>query len=173
MFITEMGADLTIITVWSSIFAYAAGALTYAFSSVGHREKATRFLWTVGCLMLLLHVAFAFHFFHNWSHTAAYVHTARETRHLFGWNWGGGLYINYALIIGWVGDVGWWWAQGLDSYGRRPRWLTVGWHAFLFFMIFNATIVFGSPVARWVGLPVCLALAVAWWKCFLGNKRSS
>lgn len=159
-----MGADLTIITIWLSIFAYAAGALTFAFSSRAQRNKATRLLWTIGCFMLLAHVALAFHFFHHWSHTAAYVDTARQTRDLFGWNWGGGLYINYALMIGWVADIAWWWAKGIDSYRRRPQWLIAGWHAFLFFIIINATVVFGSPVARWVGLLVCLVLCVAWWK---------
>jgi hypothetical protein len=42
-----------------------------------------------------------------------------------------------------------------------PRWYIVGLHAFFILMIFNATIVFGSPGAAWLGGVVLAAVAAA------------
>lgn len=61
-----------------------------------------------------------------------------------------------------MADLLWWWRGGLDSYRRRPLWVAVAWHAFLFFIVFNATVVFASGFVRWAGLCVCLGLCLAW-----------
>jgi len=117
--------------------------------------------WTIGCASLLAHVACAFHFYHNWSQAAAYRETARQTAEVTGLDWGGGLFINYALIAGWVIDVAWR-LRGLDVYCNRPRWLAVAWQGFLIFIIFNATVVFKTGPLRWIGLGLCLWLAFLW-----------
>jgi hypothetical protein len=158
------GEILTRVTIWVAVAGYAAGAAAFALSRKRDGwDSAARLAWTVACLGLLAHVACAFHVYHGWSHGAAYLDTARQTDEVFGLNWGGGLYINYALIIGWVVDVSWWWARGLDSYRRRPWPLTAAWHGFLIFIIFNATAVFKTGPARWAGLCLCLGLGLAWW----------
>jgi hypothetical protein len=36
------------------------------------------------------------------------------------------------------------------------------WHAFLIFMIFNATVVFGTGVLRIAGLVLCVFLCLLW-----------
>jgi hypothetical protein len=115
----------------------------------------------MGCVSLLAHVACAYHFYHNWSQAAAYRETARQTAEVTGLDWGGGLFINYALVIGWVVDVAWWW-RGLDAYRNRPRWLVAAWQGFLIFMIFNATVVFKTGPLRWIGLGLCLGLVLLW-----------
>jgi hypothetical protein len=159
------GQILTSITIWISIGAYAAGAITFALSSTRqNRDAAARLLWTIACAALLSHVVFAFQTYHGWSHTAAYIDTARQTRDVVGLNWGSGLYVNYVLVFGWVADLTWWRLSGLDSYRRRPRLLVIAWHTFLFFIIFNSTVIFKSGVARWVGLLVCVGLCLAWWR---------
>lgn len=157
------GELLTKVTIWAAIAGYACGAAAFALSR-GRRgwDRAARLCWTVACGALLAHVACAFHFYHRWSHEAAYLDTARQTNEVFGLDWGGGLYINYALMTGWVLDVTWWWLAGLDSYRRRPWPLIVAWHGFLVFIIFNATAVFKAGVARWAGLCLCLGLCLAW-----------
>ena len=161
----DSGEILTRITIWLSIVAYAAGLRTFAFSRRSHKTDTTiRLFWTFASSLLLVHVAFAFHFYHRWSHAAAYLDTARQTRDVIGTNWGGGLYVNHALMIGWIADIGWWWVRGLDSYRRRPKPIVVAWHAFLIFIIFNATVVFGTGTTRWAGLFVCLGLVVAWFQ---------
>ena len=158
------GEILTAVTIWLTILAYAVGAALFALSKNRHKwDSAARLIWTIACISLLAHVASAFHFYHQWSHNAAYRETARQTYEVFGVNWGGGVYFNYALVVLWIFDVGWWWLGGLLAYRRRPWLLTVAWHLFLIFMFFNATVVFGNGFVRWLGLCICLGLCVLWW----------
>ena len=165
------GEILTRVTVWVAVAGYAAGAAASALSRKRYRwESAARLAWTVACVGLLAHVAAAFHFYHGWSHGAAYLDTARQTDAVFGLDWGGGLYINYALLAGWVLDVAWWWAQGLEAYRRRPWPLAAAWHAFLFFIVFNAAVVFKKGPARWAGLCLCLGLCLVWWLAARDNR---
>ena len=155
------GEILTSVTIWITFIAYAAGASLFALSR--NRDRTARLLWTIASVSLLAHIASAFHFYHHWSHSAAYRDTARQTYEMFGINWGAGVYLNYALLVFWLVDVGWWWRGGLDKYRRRSWLLVVAWHGLLLFMFFNATVVFGTGLIRWVGLVMCLGLCLAWW----------
>lgn len=157
------GELLTRITVWLALAGYAIGASVYMFSR-GRRswDVVARMAWTIGCVSILAHVACAYHFYHDWSHAEAYRDTALQTAEVTGLDWGGGLFINYALIIGWVIDAALWRLRGLDAYRNRPRWLAAAWQGFLFFIIFNATVVFKTGPQRWIGLGLCLWLAVLW-----------
>ena len=149
-------------TIWITIAAYTAGAVMFAFGRWSRRDSVVRIAWTIACASLAAHFIAAFQFYHGWSHAEAYRDTARQTRQMFGVDWGGGLFVNYALLALWIADVGWWWLQGADSYRRRSRKLIIAWHAFLIFIIFNATVVFGHGAARVVGLLVCLILIGCW-----------
>jgi hypothetical protein len=157
------GEILTRVTIWITIVAFAVGFAAFALSRNRHTwDSVARVAWTAACVALLAHVAFAFNFYHGWSHDAAYRETARQTENVVGLNWGGGLYINYALIIGLVLDTIWWWVVGLEAY-RQRRWpLLAAWHGFLVFIIFNATVVFKTGFVRWAGLIVCLGLCLLW-----------
>ena len=75
---------------------------------------------------------------------------------------GVGVFVNYLLLAIWVFDLGWWWISGRDSYLKRPRALVLAWHAFLIFIIFNATVVFCKGLTRWVGLAISLVLGLGW-----------
>lgn len=157
------GQILTAVTIWIAILAYGSGSAIFALS--GNRIKwhsLARAVWTVACLALLAHIASAFHFFHQWSHDAAYRETARQTNEVFRFNSGIGIYFNYALLVVWIMDVAWWWMKGLEAYRRRCWPLVAAWHTFLIFMFFNATVVFGSGFVRWLGLCVCVALVFVW-----------
>ena len=101
-------------------------------------------------------------YYHHWSHASALRETVRQTAELTGLEWGGGLYINFALLIGWFLDVAWWYWGGLNSYRNRPLWITATWHGFLIFIIFNATVVFKTGPLRWIGLSLCLWLGFLW-----------
>jgi hypothetical protein len=157
------GELLTRITVWLALAGYVIGASVYLLSR-GRRswEAAARTAWTAGLISLIAHVACAYHFYHNWSQTAAYRETARQTAEVTGLDWGGGLFINYALIIGWIMDVALWRLRGLDAYRNRPWWLAAVWQGFLIFIVFNATVVFKTGLLRWIGLALCLWLAFLW-----------
>ncbi len=162
------GESLTLATIWVSIAGYVVGSVIFALSSSSERrllwDSVVRVIWTIACASLIAHFISAFHFHHGWSHAAAYRDTARQTEELFGVSWGGGLFINYALLIAWIVDIGWWWRSGIDSY-RKRRWPVVAlWHGLFIFIIFNATVVFVNGIVRWVGLGVSLILTIAWWR---------
>lgn len=167
------GEILTAVTIWITLGAYAIGSVIFALSRARKRWDAwARLIWTLACVALLAHVASAFHFYHQWSHGAAYRDTARQMDEMFGVEWGGGIYLNYALLIIWVVDVLWWWIAGLDAYRHRPWLLVAAWHGFLVFMFFNATVVFGDGFVRWLGLCVCLGLWVVWWMALRRNPAN-
>ena len=162
------GEFLTHSTIWISIFAYAAGCVVFA--TARDRDRWVRLAWTIGCAALVAHFISAFQFYHSWSQSSAYHETARQTAAVVGLNWGGGLFINYAVAILWTSDIAWWWFAGLKSYRRRPWLLTMLWHGFLVFIIFNATVVFKDGLTRWIGLLVCLSLCLSWF--FINRQRS-
>jgi hypothetical protein len=154
---------LTKITIWLSLAGYVVGlnALTVA---KGRQQwlNISRHALTLGCLLLIAHIALAFHYYHHWSHTAAWLETARQSKAVTNLNWGGGLYVNYLLAVLWLGDVLWSWVAP-QHYQMRPRWITATWHGFVLFMIINATIVFGSRPARWLGIAILFEIALLWW----------
>ncbi len=142
-------------TAWMSMAALA-GALTITRRIANDQQARfgrARLLWTLGCVVLWIHVGCAFHFQHHWSHAAAYIHTAEQTAAMTGVDWGGGVYFNYLLMLLWAGDALWWWLAS-NSYRQRPvavNRLVVG---FILFMAFNATVIFGSGAPRWIALAV-------------------
>jgi hypothetical protein len=154
---------LTKVWIWLSLTGYGVGAITFHLSR-GRRKWDTlaRLAYTFGFITLIIHVAFALHLYHQWSQDSVYRETARQTAEVFGLNWGGGMYVNYAFMLGWMIDAIWWW-RGHDDYRRRPKWLAAAWQTFLLFIIFNATFVFASGIVRWLGLGLCLTLCFLWW----------
>jgi len=120
-------------------------------------ESFIRWVWTCGCAVFLFHVAVAFHFAHGWSHQAAYVTTALQTRDATGRDWGGGLYANYAFAVVWLVDVAWWW-MAPKSFLMRNRAVTWTINGFLAFMAFNASVVFARGAMRWTALVASLVL---------------
>ena len=157
------GEFLTRGTIWVSIAAYAIGCVVLATARRPNADRWTRLAWTVGCGALLTHIVSAYQFFHSWSHASAYAETARQTAEVVKINWGGGLFINYAGASLWVADVTWWWFAGLDAYRARPWLITLLWHGFLIFILFNATVVFKDGLVRWVGLFISVVLFVSWY----------
>jgi hypothetical protein len=150
-------------TRWTVRLALAGYFLGGALrASNGHsppRRRLAQVAWSLGCLFYLAHVACAFQFYHGWSHAAACQHTAERTAELTGWNWGGGIYFNYVFTLVWLADALVWWRRG--DRPSRP-WLEVATQGFLWFMVFNATVIFGQGAIRWFGLAGCVVLVVSW-----------
>jgi hypothetical protein len=132
-----------------------------SLASRPHMPTFSRFSWIVGCFAYLLHVLAAFHYYHHWSHEAAYNSTAQQTAEVTGLHWGGGLYVNYAFTLVWLVDVLWWWFA-LKSHQSRSRWINWGVYLFLSFIVFNATVVFASGWSRWLGIAACCLVPSAW-----------
>ena len=76
------------------------------------------------------------------------------------------MYFNYLLMLVWAGDALWWWLapQSFESRPAAVKWFVTG---FAVFMAFNATVVFGSGVPRWIALAACVGLT------FLKYRNSS
>ncbi|MBL8848547.1 MAG: hypothetical protein JNG89_02645, partial [Planctomycetaceae bacterium] len=116
-----MGA---LLIAWTARGAMACWVATFLQGErrSGRMPRRAEVLWSAaGWLLLAAHVLCAFHFQHHWSHAEAYAHTARRTAETVGWNWGGGLYVNYAAIALWGADV----LVGLRACRQQhpvPRW---------------------------------------------------
>jgi len=153
------GELLTRWTVWLALALYV---LSLSLRLVGRGRLRwslwARLAWTGGYLAFLVHVICAFHFYHHWSHAAAYEATAQQTAEVAGQRWGAGLFANYAFALVWGADVLSWWLS-LESYRARPRLIGCAVQGFLAFIAFNATVVFGAGVIRWLGLGACVLLA--------------
>jgi len=109
-------------------------------------ERRVLIIWGVGLLIYWLHVAAAFAWIHDWSHQAAWQHTAEQTARLTGWHWGGGVWINYLFGLLWAGDFAVACRYGIASLSTCYR---IAMHAFFGFIVFNATVVFG-PWGWWI-----------------------
>jgi hypothetical protein len=134
-------------TAWLAFALYVAAEV-----------KKSRWLNSLGCAALLYHIAAAFQFRHGWSHSAAYADTARQTAALTGWNWGGGIYINYLFALVWGCEVARAWVSPRTVAPSRT-WILRG---FFLFMFLNAAVVFAHGWVRWLGLLGCVALIAVW-----------
>jgi hypothetical protein len=151
------GEFITKFTIWLALSGYVIAVVTLLLSR--NRDSLARWAWTVGCISLLVHVACAYNYYHSWSYTSSFKETAKQTAEVYGIYWGGGLFVNYFLMLGWTADVIWWWT-GLEKYRKRSKAITISWHIFLFFIFFNATVVFASGSLRWIG--ILISIIILW-----------
>ncbi len=162
------GEFLTHGTVWLAVSFYYLALVLKLFCAPRSHETPRR-VWSLAFLLYVAHVVCAFHFYHDWSHAAAYEATAERTAAVAGLEWGGGLYWNYAFTLLWFVDVIWSWgarrtwidSPQLTGVQTSRSWIAWAVHAFLFFMVFQATVVFGSSLVRWLGLAAALLLVSA------------
>ena len=175
-----LGPFLTAWTIRAALVCYVAYLGGWLTMRRGRWPTVARWIWTIGCALFLGHVACAFHFFHHWSHAAAWQDTAEQTQRLIGVAFGDGIYFSYLFLILWVFDVAWLWIVPLsaanisdnsmksaaESASGMPRPInqqqTPPWrrlvHIFLFFIAFNGAIVFKAGPIRWAGIAACGAL---------------
>src|SRR5262245_41403779 len=102
-----MADELVRGTAWLAMAVLGASAAAKLARKPGQTgdDSRRRALWTAACVLLWIHVGCAFQFDHQWSHAAAFAHTARQTAQVTGLDWGGGIYFNYLLMFLWAGDV--------------------------------------------------------------------
>lgn len=173
-----MGEQLTRWTIRIALLLCAASVvasyLTRHTSASEPRRlllaRQARLLWTLAFACYLLHLAAAFQFYHAWSHTAAWKHTANRTQEVIGIHWGGGLWFNYLFTIAWGIDVAWSWAQP-TAYEKASLWLRWAWATWFLLIVFFATIVFETGWTRWISATVLAILAM--WTILLGLSARS
>ena len=163
------GEFCTRITIWLALILYAGSVVC----SVDKQTKVARWLWTIGCLLYLAHVASAFEYYHSWSHELAAESTAIETEAVVGIKTGFGIYVNYFFTLIWSVDVLYWWSAGDDRYKSRRTRITFWLHAFFVFMILNGAIIFANEKVRIIGVAllsvILINFMIAAWK----NRNAS
>ena len=147
--------------IWAALVAYTVGERGRILASARSRGGWPRVVSSIGALLYLTHVAAAFQLAHGWSHEAAYAHTAARTAAVIGLDWGGGIWVNYAFTVMWLGEAVWWWVDA-DGYRGRPRAVELTVRAVFLFMIVNAAVVFVTGPTRWIGGAIVAALIWCW-----------
>jgi hypothetical protein len=150
------GESITLWTVRLAVTFYAL-ALASRIWPGGKSPTSGRTLWTMGYACFVVHVLCAFHFYHHWSHQAAWQETARQTREFTGMDSGSGLLANYAFLAVWGVDVLWWWVSP-TAYQDRYWGIEFVIQSYLAFITFNATVVFATGFSRWLGIALSLML---------------
>ena len=135
-------------TIWLAVFAWAGTEVLNAMRP--DRRSIARAIWTAGAILLAVHTAIAFQFWHGWSHAAAYESTARQSAALTGVAAGWGVYLNYALVLVWLADAAWWWRDPRGHEARSRR-LDTALFAFFLFMMANGAVVFATSPMRFAG----------------------
>lgn len=158
----SIGELLTRATIWLALAGYTVGAAALLLSRRQPALRRTaRWAWSFGCAWFLAHVFCAFNFYYRWSHEVAYLETARQSAQVTGSSSGHGIFVSYLFTLAWFADVAWWWLSP-QSHARRPAFVAAIWHTFLFFIIFNGTVVFESGLARLAGLLISAVLLTSW-----------
>ncbi len=123
----------------------------------GRGGSAVRVIWVLGCLLAILHVIGVFGYLMHWSHQAALDDTGMKTEQLIGVRFEGGVYFNYLFLLLWGLDAAWWCLLP-EVYLQRARLWEVSLIGYLWFIAFNATVVFESGPVRWAGVLVTLLM---------------
>ena len=123
-----------------------------------------RCLWTLALVTYLTHVAFAFHYYHSWSHSDAFRRTDEIT------GFGAGIYVSYFFSLVWLTDGLAWWLTP-RWYAQRSLWVDRILHAFMAFIIFNGSVVYATGPVRWLSLLMFLGLAG--WALFRWQSQQS
>jgi len=155
-------------TLWTGramVAAYVAAiAALVGTRDPSRRERRFRVLWTSAWVIAVAHAVTAFHRVHHWSHSAAWEHTAAQTRRVVGWGWGGGIVINYAFLA--------WWGIDVVLRWRRRSPLPIAYEIVMQstfgFLFFNATAVFGPAPWRWITAAVVIGLLL-----LIGRRRTA
>ncbi len=157
----ETGDALTRNTIRLSLAWYAAALVSMlrleqpGWNGQSAGGSIARWCWTWSVIAYLVHLAMAFHYFHDWSHAHAFEHT-RQTS-----GFGEGIFLSYLFTLLWISDAMWWWLWP-DGYAQRPSLVGYSLHVFMLFIVFNGMVVFASGAIRWAGLLMYVVLFVAW-----------
>ncbi|HEY1067536.1 MAG TPA: hypothetical protein VGE52_15545 [Pirellulales bacterium] len=160
------------VPIWAAVACYVDALRLDLLGRQGEYESLARRRWLIGAMLAVIHVVAAFLLVHHGRLEHAYETTgARTAAALAAWGFNAnaeaasdgriGVWMNFLFVAVWLVDAGF--RSGAPQAWRaRPRWLAAAVHAYLAFIVFNATAVFGSPamrVAAWLALVVLL---VAW-----------
>lgn len=159
----SIGQSLMIWSVRGAVVCYLLRVVVLLRRSGSSRVPSAGecLFWGLGCLLYIVHVILAFDHVHHWSHRLALEHTADVTQQVTGLARGEGIWVNYVFTAIWMVDVVR--IAVARKRGRETlRALDITIQCFFAFIVFNATVVFGPAVYRWLLLPAGLLVGWAW-----------
>jgi hypothetical protein len=139
-------------TIWGALVLFVIGE--WGKQTIERMPHAARWAWRaslLGALLCIVHIAIVMGLRHGWSHDAAVRDTARQTMEVFGAAFGAGVYVNYAFVMVWLAELGWWRRNPL-GYARRGRLVVWLLRVFYFVIVLNAAVIFVRPQLRIAGL---------------------
>jgi hypothetical protein len=87
--------------------------------------------------------------------------TARQTAAVYGLDWGGGVFVNYAFLGVWAIDL-WRWRAAMRRGATRSSgamWLA---RAFYVVVILNGAVIFAAGARRLLGAVIVVSLLMIW-----------
>lgn len=149
-------------TIWTALLLFVAG-------EAGRRRGFGRgsppaWAWAAfaaGAVLAAVHVMLAMATAHAWSHNSAVAATAAQTNAVYGLNWGGGVFANYAFVAVWALDA-WRWRARVARAGAGPDALTWVIRFFFFVMILNGAVIFVAGPRSILGAALVAALVWIW-----------
>jgi len=154
-------------TIWLALVLFCAGEAGRRDRDAGHPAASwTWWAYAIGALLLVVHIVIAMDVAHNWSHQSSIAATARQTSAVYGLDWGGGVYANYAFVAVWLFEVWRWRRNSTPGAPHVPRARTIVWTIRIFYlvMILNAAIIFAAGWRRAAGAAIVLWLLWIWVK---------
>lgn len=140
-------------TIWIALLLFGAGEFGRRRIRAGGSAPWAWWTFVAGALLCAIHIGVAMKTAHRWSHAAAIDATARQTMAVYGVNWGGGVFLNYAFVAVWLLEAWRWrWRPASDA-----RVITSMTRVFFLVMILNGAVIFAGGSRRISG-----ALLVAW-----------
>ena len=164
-----MGESLTLWTIRIALALYAWVLIGLLTQRVDERSPL-RYVWAVSVGFFLIHVALAFHFYHDWSHARAVEHTASETQRLMGVRFGYGIYFNHLFAVVWLWDAIHW-LQHPQRYKSGSSSLHLLVHSYLFFIAFNGAVIFEDGPVRWAGIFGTIVIGALAMRRWLAARR--
>jgi hypothetical protein len=160
------------LAIWLSMILFVAGEAGKRLVRADNTAKWPWWAWTIGVTLCAVHMAIAMAVRHGWSHQDAVRATAQQAAAVYGFRWGGSLYVNYAFLLIWAGETAWW-AISPRTYLWRGNALVWSLRAFYFVIIFNAVVVFARPVMRPAGLVLIGVLVGTWVRAIIWEAAAS
>ena len=153
---TDVTAALYL-TIWVALLLFGTAETGRRRASAGSPAPWAWPVFVAGAALCAIHVAIAMGVTHGWSHAAAIAATARQTNAVYGLDWGGGVFANYAFVAVWGVEAWRWRAAGPGDRGPR-LWARI----FFLVMILNAAVIFASGPRRLAGAALLVWLLWVW-----------
>ena len=150
------------LTIWIALLLFVAG-------EAGRRRGFGRgsppaWAWpafAAGAVLSAIHVLLAMSIAHGWSHDSAVAATAAQTKAVYGLDWGGGVFANYAFVAVWAFEA-WRWRGRVARSRTGADALTWTIRVFFFVMILNGAVIFVAGPRRILGAAMVIALVWIW-----------